>query len=260
MQLENIKIVLLETSHPGNIGAAARAMKTMGLSQLILVNPKEFPSEQATAMAAGAKDLLENAQIVANLDEALADCQLVIGASARNRSGDWPNLTVKQVGEFILAQPGLVTEKTEQTASKIALVFGRENSGLSNAELDKCHYLAQIPVNPEYGSLNLAAAVQIFCYEIRRAKLQPGLVAEDLAAKQANSKLETQLANQQEFEGFFQQLEKTLLEIEFLKLEDNQKMLRKLRQLYKKANLTEAEISILRGILTATQKANKTKI
>lgn len=256
MQLENIKIVLVKTSHPGNIGAAARAMKTMGLSQLVLVSPKDFPNEQATAMAAGAKDLLENVQIVANLDEALADCQLVIGASARNRSGEWPNLTVQQVGELIGGQPGLVPAKTEQTA-QIALVFGQENSGLTNSELDKCHYLAQIPVNPDYGSLNLAAAVQIFCYEIRRAKLQPGLVAEGLAAKKANNKLETQLANQQEFEGFFQQLATTLLEIEFLKLDDNQKMLRKLRQLYKKANLTAAEISILRGILTATQKQTK---
>lgn len=250
MQLENIKIVLVKTSHPGNIGAAARAMKTMGLSQLVLVSPKDFPNEQATAMAAGAKDLLENVQIVANLDEALADCQLVIGASARNRSGEWPNLTVQQVGELIGGQPGLVPAKTEQTA-QIALVFGQENSGLTNSELDKCHYLAQIPVNPEYGSLNLAAAVQIFCYEIRLAQLQPDLVVEKLPVNISAP------ANQQEFEGFFHQLETTLLEIEFLKLEDNQKMLRKLRQLYKKANLTAAEISILRGILTATQKQTK---
>ena len=162
MMLENIRIILVNTSHTGNIGSAARAMKTMGLSQLVLVDPVRPPDEKSTALAAGANDILANLRIVPTLAEAISDCSLVIGASARSRTLAWPMLDPRQAGQQ-LADGAL--NKT------VALVFGRERTGLTNEELQQCHYHVNIPANPEYSSLNVAMAVQTLCYEIRMSWL-----------------------------------------------------------------------------------------
>ncbi|MDD9885410.1 MAG: TrmJ/YjtD family RNA methyltransferase, partial [Gammaproteobacteria bacterium] len=161
--LDYIRVVLLEPTHPGNIGAAARAMANMGLRHLALVNPREFPSAQATARAAGADAILENAAVAAQLDHAIADCQLVVGASARLRSIEWP-----------LLPPAAAMRKVAAAAAsgaRAALLFGRESRGLTNRELDRCHYLVRIPANPDFSSLNLAAAVMVLCYELRQAAM-----------------------------------------------------------------------------------------
>jgi len=159
--LDKVRVALIEPTHPGNIGAAARAMANMGARDLALVNPRDFPSAQATARAAGADDVLENASVSGALDEAIADCQLVLGASARSRSVEWPELT-----------PAAAMRKVAATAAaggRAALLFGRESRGLTNRELDRCHYLVRIPANPDFSSLNLAAAVLVLCYELRLA-------------------------------------------------------------------------------------------
>jgi tRNA (cytidine32/uridine32-2'-O)-methyltransferase len=155
--LSNIKIVLVETSHPGNIGAVARAMKNMAMDNLCLVNPKIFPSADATARASGADDILAAAKIYENLPDAIADCQLVLGTSARCRTISWPELSPHECAEKVIIQ---------EPGNKVAILFGRENSGLKNHELDLCHYLLRIPCNSEYSSLNIAAAVQVICYEL----------------------------------------------------------------------------------------------
>ena len=155
--LSHIKIVLVETSHPGNIGAVARAMKNMSMTELCLVAPKIFPCSEATSRAAGADDILARAQIYDTLQTAVADCQLVIGASARSRTISWPEISPRQCAELTT---------TKESDQKVAIIFGRENSGLKNHELDLCHFLLRIPCNTEYSSLNIAAAVQVVCYEL----------------------------------------------------------------------------------------------
>lgn len=156
--LSHIAIVLVETTHPGNIGAVARAMKNMNMTNLRLVNPKIFPSAEATARASGADDLLSQAHVYPTLNEAISDCQLVIGTSARCRTLSWPELTPRQCAEMAV--------KNNPDCGRVAILFGRENSGLSNEELDRCRYLLRIPCNAEYSSVNVAAAVQIVCYEL----------------------------------------------------------------------------------------------
>ena len=142
-KLQKIKIVLIETSHPGNIGAVARAMKNMGLSQLVLVSPKDFPSQEASARASSAADILNDAVVVGSLKEALQDCQVVIGSSARLRRVSWPQLDARETANLIM-------QTTQDDKAEVAIVFGREDSGLSNTEMDLCHYLAHIPSNPSY--------------------------------------------------------------------------------------------------------------
>jgi tRNA (cytidine32/uridine32-2'-O)-methyltransferase len=157
-----IRIVLVNTSHPGNIGGAARAMKNMGLAELYLVEPREYPAPRAVWRAAGASDVLANAKIVGSVDEAIKDCGLVIGTSARERRIPWPLINPRECGEKIWQ---------EAKSHQVALLFGREDRGLTNSELQKCHYHMHIPSNPDYSSLNLAASVQVLCYEIRMASL-----------------------------------------------------------------------------------------
>jgi len=241
--LGNIRIVLVETSHPGNIGGVARAMKNMGLSQLCLVNPNDFPSHTASSRASGAGDVLANAKVCNSLQEAIADCDLVIGASARLRKVAWPQLDVRQTAELALS-------KAPQ--STVAMVFGREDSGLTNAELDLCHYLAHIPSNPEYSSLNLAAAVQVFCYEFRVA----WLAAQSIEASSSQG-YRFDLATSEQLEGFYQHLQQALIDIEFLDAEKNARFMRRMRRLYHRAELDVKELDILRGILTATQRQVK---
>jgi len=163
--LANIRVVLSNTSHPGNIGATARAMKTMGLTRLYLVNPKVFPAAEATARASGADDVLASAVVCPDVETALSGCQLVLGASARSRSIPCPVISPAESARRAYG---------ESERAEVALLFGCERSGLSNDEIDRCQYLVQIPSNPDYGSLNLASAVQIICYEILVAHGQPG--------------------------------------------------------------------------------------
>jgi len=234
MNSKNIRIVLVETSHPGNIGAVARAMKNMCLSELMLVNPKEFPSPVAKARATGADDVLENATVCQNLDQAIGDCELVIGASARLRSVKWPELDPKNAATKINAN---------SSSSAIAILFGREDFGLSNAEMDRCHYLLHIPTNKAFQSLNIAAAVQVICYEIYQASLDPDVIP---------SKKE-ELVSSQQLTGFFNHLESALEFIGFLKPPSCQKLMRRLKRLFYRAELDETDINILRGILSAAE-------
>lgn len=234
--LANIRVVLSNTSHPGNIGASARAMKTMGLDSLWLVNPKHYPDAEATARASGADDVLAAAQVCTQLDEALQDCRLVIGASARARSIPCPLIGPAECAQRLTSA---------SAAGAVAILFGCEQSGLSNAEIDRCHYLVQIPANPEYGSLNLASALQIICYEIRvnhGSTPQPGDAA-----------LHRPVAAE-EMERFYAHLEQTLVALEFLNPENPRQLMRRLRRLYNRARPDENEINILRGILTAATR------
>ncbi len=234
---EQLRIVLVETSHPGNIGAAARAMKTMGLSRLCLVRPREFPSAEATARASGADDVLVAAQVCDSLEQALAGCCLVVGSSARLRSVRWPQLDARACGRLLAGHA---------LHEPVALVFGREHSGLSNDELDQCHYLAHIPASPAYQSLNLAAAVQVFCYEIMMARNDAGHAV-------AGTGGEEPAASSEAMEAYYRHLEETLLEIGFFKPPNYRKLMRRLRRLYNRARPTMTELDMLRGILSAAQ-------
>lgn len=234
--LDKIKIVLVNTSHTGNIGSVARAMKTMGLSQLVLVDPVSQPDGKASAMAAGAGDVLSTAKSVSTLAEAVADCALVVGTSARSRTLPWPMLDPRECGEKLI---------TEVQNYPVALVFGRENSGLSNEELQQCHFHVCIPANPEYSSLNLAAAVQTLCYEVRLAWLNQTL----LPSAEADYPLSEDL------ERFYVHLEKSLLKTGFIVPQHPGVVMTKLRRLFNRARPESQELNILRGILASIDKS-----
>jgi tRNA (cytidine32/uridine32-2'-O)-methyltransferase len=238
--LENIRIVLINTSHPGNIGSAARAMKTMGLSELYLVDPQQFPSHKAHEMASGAVDTVDNAKVVPDLDAAIADCGLVVGASARSRTIPWPLLTPRELAEKACA---------EAANTKVAIIFGREQSGLTNEELHKCHFHVHIPSNPEYSSLNLAAAVQVISYELRVASL--------VAAPVPPQEWDYQQATAKEMEGFYTHLRQVLIDIEFLNPKAPRQLMTRLRRLFSRANPDVMEVNILRGILGAIEKSGR---
>jgi TrmH family RNA methyltransferase len=236
--LANIRIVLTRTSHPGNIGAAARAMKTMGLGQLYLVEPAVFPNSQADAMAAGSTDVLAQARVCTSLAEALTDTTLAFGVSARRRD---------IVSEVLTPPEASVRLLTEAQVGPVALVFGNETSGLSNEELSLCQGLVTIAANPDYSSLNLAAAVQVLSYEIRQAWL--GHAAWPPPAMDA--------ATGEEVEKFYGHLETTLADLDFLNPGSPGKLMLKLRRLFARTRLAKEEVNILRGILTAAQDAAK---
>lgn len=236
--LDQIRIVLVNTSHTGNMGSAARAMKTMGLSQMVLVDPQALPDGNANALAAGASDILANARVVATLDEAIADCGLVIGTSARSRTLSWPMLDPREAGEKLVA---------EGMQHPVALVFGRERTGLTNDELQKCHYHVAIPANPEYSSLNLAMAVQTLCYEVRMHWLQQ-------QEKAGDSGMAVEYPSAEQLEGFYQHLEQTLLKTGFITDDHPGQVMNKLRRLFNRARPEAVELNILRGILTSVQK------
>ena len=235
--LNQIQVILVETSHSGNIGSAARAMKTMGFHHLRLVSPKQAIDEQATALAASAKDVLEQTQIYDSFDEAIADCQLVIGTSARLRHLQSSLIEPKACGE-------LVMQRAEQ--GKIALVFGRERVGLTNEELLKCQYHLNFPTNPDYGSLNLAMAVQLACYEIRMA----WLAQQNLQKKSENRPL-ADYPSAENLEHFFAHTERLYRKLGFIR---NDAVMLKLRRLYQRAELETTELNLLRGMLTAVEK------
>lgn len=255
---QKVRIVLVDTSHAGNIGAAARAMKNMGLRRLYLVSPKMFPHADATARASGADDVLAQATVCADLDEALAGCTLVVGASARLRNLSVPLLDPCQCAEQVLNEMG------GDTNTECAILFGREHSGLTNDELGRCHHLVHIPSNPEYSSLNLAAAVQVVSYELRMASIAASVsaVANDvqkgdfLVEDEALAEGES-LAPAEDMARFYEHLEQTLVEIEFLDPENPRIMMRRLRRLFNRVRPNVTEMNILRGILTAAQKPNR---
>ncbi|MDE2259081.1 MAG: RNA methyltransferase [Betaproteobacteria bacterium] len=235
--LARIRIVLCSTTHPGNIGAAARAMKTMGLTRLALVNPRFFPDEQATALAAGADDVLAAAKVYASLVDALQGTILVVGMTARRRDLSHEMRPVREVAQR-------VADEVQQ--GDVALVFGTEMAGLSNAELDACQMLANIPAQPGFSSLNLAASVQIAAYELRQALLQDrGAVGRDYP-----------LASHEEMESFYQHLERVLRGSGFLNPAQPGRLMIRLRRLFSRARMEREETSILRGILKALYPAD----
>lgn len=231
----SIRIVLINTSHPGNIGAVARAMKNMCLERLYLVEPAGFPSAEATSRASGADDILARAVVCASLEEAVAGCHLVMGTSDRNRTISWPVLTPRE------AAPRLVEESA---AGDVALVFGRESTGMTNEELERCHYLVSIPTNPGFSSLNLSMAVQVLAYEVMLAQPQSGEEDEEEGRE---------LAKADEMESFFQHLEQAMVDLAFLDRNHPRKLMRRLRRLFNRARPDLTEINILRGILSAAQ-------
>jgi tRNA (cytidine32/uridine32-2'-O)-methyltransferase len=244
--LQNIRVVLVNTSHPGNIGGAARAMKNMGLTRLVLVEPQDFPSHEASARASGADDILAAAQVVGSLEDALVGCNLVLGTSARERSLPWPLIDPRECGTKSVAHAA--------QGEEIALVFGREHAGLTNDELQRCHFHVHIPSNPDFSSLNLGAAVQVLAYEVRMAWLASAGEQSQGDKPQAASAGVSELATMDEMELFYGHLEKTLVDIGFLDPEKPRQLMPRLRRLYGRSGIDRSEMSILRGILTETQK------
>lgn len=235
-----IRIVLVGTQHPGNIGAAARAMLTMGLARLALVAPRHFPHAEAMAMAAGAHSVLDQASIHPDLADAVADCRLVLGCTARDR-----RIALQQLA------PGEAAAQIVEAAqaADVALVFGRERTGLENSELQLCHRAVHIPSNPDYSSLNLAAAVQVLSYELRLALLEAGQAGPVPAAPNGD-----RLASHAELEGFFGQLHETLNEIDFHKGRNPDAAMRKLRRIFLRTDLNAGEVRLLRGVLADCQR------
>ncbi|WKX25722.1 tRNA (cytosine(32)/uridine(32)-2'-O)-methyltransferase TrmJ [Tatumella ptyseos] len=242
--LQNIRIVLVETSHTGNMGSVARAMKTMGLSNLYLVNPLLKPDSQAISLAAGASDLIGNATIVDTLDEAISGCSLVVGTSARSRSLPWPMLDARECG---------MKSVEEGQQAPVALVFGRERVGLTNDELQKCHYHVAIPANPDYSSLNLAMAVQIIAYEVRMA----WLASEQSPVAPQTGESPYPLVD--DLERFYQHMEGMMLESSFIRQGNPSQVMSKLRRLFTRARPERDELNILRGMLSSFQKGEKPK-
>ena len=234
--LNNVRVVLSHTTHPGNIGAAARAMKTMGLQHLYLINPRHFPDAQAHAMAAGADDILEKAVVCASVDEALQGVVFTVGMTARLRDISIEVKTPREAMPLVLQQAAL---------QPVALLFGTEMSGLTNEETGRSQLLVNIPANPDYSSLNLAAAVQVMAYEL-------SVAAQSYVPKH----LEMQPAPHEQVEGFFAHLEKTLFEIGFFTTQNPARMMQRLRRLYARARLEQDELNILRGILSVTVEYN----
>lgn len=235
----NIRILLVGTTHPGNIGAAARAMKTMGLTRLYLVSPAQFPDQEATARASGADDILEDAQVCSSLPEALEGCGLVIATTARERSLSWPVLKPRELSKKVIE----IAPNND-----IAIVFGRERSGLNNKELEYCQAAVMIPTAEEYRSLNLAAAVQIIAYEIRQAALE---------IDERNEVDKPSLATSDQMERFYTHLEQTMIDVEFFDPQKPKQLLRRMRRLFNRSAMDESEVQILRGLLTAAQKLAK---
>jgi len=238
LMLQNIRIVLVETSHTGNMGSVARAMKTMGLTNLYLVNPLVKPDSQAISLAAGASDVIGNAKIVDMFDEAIAGCSLVVGTSARSRSLPWPMLDPRECG---------LKSVEEGQQAPVALVFGRERVGLTNEELQKCHYHVAIAANPEYSSLNLAMAVQVITYEVRMAWLQS-----EQAAQPEYTESPYPLVD--DLERFYQHMEKMMIASGFIREAAPGQVMSKMRRLFTRARPERDELNILRGMLSSLEK------
>ena len=246
----NIHVVLVNTSHPGNIGAAARALKNMGIPHLRLVDPRDFPSDVALWRAASATDVLEQAQVFPDLQSAVADCGLVIGASARSRRMPWPVLSPRQCANHVVADAG---------NNRVALVFGREDSGLNNEELQLCHYHVQIPASEDYSSLNLAAAVVVICYEVRVAMLD-AIAAGSVRVPEPRGEFydpdleqeywDVPKADTHQLELFYTHLEQVLVEMDFHDPKNPRLLMPRMRRLFGRIRPDAMEVNILRGVLT----------
>jgi len=237
--LDNIRIVLVKTFHPGNIGAAARAMKNMGLTRLYLVQPKDFPSFEASQRAASASDVLSNAVVTSSLVEALEGCSLVVGTSARLRTVQWPQVDARAGGELMV---------NESREGDVALVFGRERTGLHNDELELCQYLVHIPTHEEYTSLNVAQAVQLLCYEILMAE-----GAEKFQSGGSSKDPKDRAATADQMEGMYSHFYDTMVQMNFFGDRNPEHVMRRLRCLFGRARPSIREVQILRGIMSTAQ-------
>lgn len=239
-QFPRVRIVMVETSHPGNIGAAARAMKNMSLQHLYLVRPRRFPDEEATARASRADDILQAATVCDDLPQALVGCDMVFGASARSlRALPWPVQDARQCAQQVAALEG----------GEVALVFGREHSGLTNDELALCHYLLHIPTNPDFSSLNVAAAIQVVAYEL--------MMARDALSPLPSSNKEDEPASAEEVEGLIGHLEQAMITVGFLNPDNPRQLMRRMRRLFNRARVERTEVNILRGVLSAVEKLKR---
>lgn len=239
-RLKQIAFILLNTSHGGNVGASARAMKVMGMNQLRLVEPQNHLTAEATARASGADDVLHQAQLFDDLNQAIGDCQLVLGTSSRQRDMNIPLIDMRQAATLIL---------NRTTGGNAAILFGREKYGLTNQEVQRCHYLIQFPANPQYPSLNLAAAVQLAAYELRMTALQNSPSTEPPQP--------TTAVNMQKMESFYQHLLETLQQIEFIEPNNHRSLEKKLRMMFNRLQPEKYELDILRGILSKVKQKTK---
>lgn len=244
-QLSRIRIVLVNTLHPGNIGGAARAMKNMGLTQLYLVDPREYPAPRAVWRAAGATELLDNAVVCASVEEAVAGCSLVVGTSARERKIPWPMMNPRECGKRC---------NHEANQHEVAILFGREDRGLTNEELHLCNYHVHIPSNPDYSSLNLATAVQVLSYEVRMAALEAAQ-----GELPAYDEWDEPLATSADLERLHQHMEQVLCDIEFVDRENPKHTFVRLRRLFNRARPDWMEAQILRGLLSQIEKKSGLK-
>ncbi|WP_250658510.1 RNA methyltransferase [Alkalimarinus coralli] len=260
----NVRIVMMNTSHPGNIGAVARAMKNMGLAELCLVSPKSFPDIVAERRAAGAKDILAATKVVDTFDEAVEGCVSVIGASARGRKIPWPVMNprdcAEKVREFALSAEQVIGKENQ---NKVAIVFGQEDRGLSNEELQRCNYHVHIPTNPEYGSLNVAMALQVVVYELRMDYLLYSGLGD---GKQTSSTLSPEdegwdevIATSEEVEGLMGHLEQVMIKTEFYDPDNPRQLIPRLRRLFQRSRMDKIEVNIMRGFLNTVLKAIKDK-
>ena len=247
--LNHIRIVMVNTTLPANIGAALRAMKTMGLSRLVLVDPKTYPHPDINALSAGASDLIEKIEIVPTLQDAIADCQIVFGTSARSRTIPWPLLDARPASKVAI--------QAAQKQQEVAIVFGREDRGLTNEELALANYHLTIPVNEDYGVLNVAQAIQVICYELRMSAL------ENLEITQTNGQMplvhnqtmewDEPLVTQKQMDQFYPHLEKMLVDIDFLDPDNPRLLPLRLRRLFGRIQLDRMEYHLLRGVFTRVQ-------
>ena len=238
--LNSVKVVLVGTTHPGNIGATARAMKNMGILDLALVEPKEFPSDVATFRSKAAKDILEKASVHTSLEEAISECELVVGTSARGRTIPWPVLNPREAAEEM---------HKSSLNGKVAIVFGREDRGLTNEELGLCNFHVHIPSDPEYSSLNLSQAVQILAYEIRLSYLQDRHVNKEY--------WDVELANNEQTERLINHMDELMQEVEFYDVENPRKLLVRIRRFFKRSKIDVMEANIFRGLFATIQKKLK---
>lgn len=243
--LDNVRIVLVATTHPGNIGASARAMKTMGIRQLDLVRPRVFPSAEVTALAAGADDVLSRTRVHENLQSAIGECNYVLGSSARTRNISWPVISPGQAARRILE---LVTGND----ARVAVLFGRESAGLSNDEIELCNAVIEIPTSPVFSSLNLAAAVQIICYELRKTVMENDNEA-------PVETVEVPPASAEQMTMLYDHMQQYLTEIDYFDPDKPRLLMRRLKRMFNRCGIDLNEYNILRGILTAGQKAAKDK-
>ena len=238
--LNSVKVVLVGTTHPGNIGATARAMKNMGILDLALVEPKEFPSDVATFRSKAAKDILEKASVHTSLEEAISECELVVGTSARGRTVPWPVLNPREAAEEM---------HKSSLNGKVAIVFGREDRGLTNEELGLCNFHVHIPSDPEYSSLNLSQAVQILAYEIRLSYLQDRHLNKEY--------WDVELANNEQTERLINHMDELMQEVDFYDIENPRKLLVRVRRFFKRSKIDVMEANIFRGLFATIQKKLK---